>query len=148
MNTMSTIFRQLVFLGLLLIGLVAVSFAQKSEYRIEVEPAKPVMNVGESLKLKVTVYDSNGKKEKNPTLRFFSRDAKVAGVDRRTGEIKALKGGVANVIVLRPDPDGRRARYNLEVKVNFPVPTEIRFMDPPKSCIYRDADACTYAYPG
>ena len=115
-------------MGLCLILLTGLSFhlhAQKAEYRIQVTPEKPVMDVGETIQLKTIVIDNDGKKVDASTLRYFSRNPKVVEVDKK-GKLTAHMGGEAGIIIVRPDPEGRRARMDIKVSVNFPEPEKIQ----------------------
>ena len=113
------------FSFLFLTGIFLGLQAQKAEYRIQVSPEKPVLDVGETLQLKAIVIDNDGKKIDASNLRYFSRNPKVAAVDKK-GKLTAHKGGEAGIIIVRPDPDGRRARFDLKVSVNFPDPEKIQ----------------------
>ncbi|MEL6671723.1 MAG: hypothetical protein AAFR61_06010 [Bacteroidota bacterium] len=111
--------------------LANLGLAQKAEFRIEVSPEKPVMNVGETLQLDIKVIDSEGNEVKDPELRFYSRNAKVVRADRKTGELSAISGGKAGLIILKPRGEKGGARFDMEISVNFPQPKEIQFVDAP-----------------
>lgn len=118
-------------IAILIVGFLIPAQAQKSEFTLKLETENPVLDVGESLQLDVKVLDKSGKEVDNSNLRFFSRARKVVSVSRE-GMLQAHKGGVAGIIIIRPDPEGNVLRKNVEVKVNFPAPTEIQFISAPK----------------
>ncbi|MEM6805697.1 MAG: hypothetical protein AAF696_30140, partial [Bacteroidota bacterium] len=102
----------------------------KSEFKLKVSPENPTLDVGESLQLTVKIVDNDGNEVEKTGLRYFSRAAKIASVDDK-GMITSHKGGEAGIIVILPDPEGNFARADVNVKVNFPAPKEIQYVDAP-----------------
>ncbi|MDW3652271.1 MAG: Ig-like domain-containing protein [Bacteroidia bacterium] len=117
---------------MLALGIFTLSLlqAQKSQFRITVSPENPTMNVGETLQLRAKVIDNDGKEVGTSGLRYFSRSSKTVSVDEQ-GMLTAYKGGVVGIIVIRPDPEGNFARADIEVKVNFPDPKDVQFLNAP-----------------
>ncbi len=108
--------------------------AQES-YEILVNPEEPRMEVGDKMMLEVKIIDNNGNEVKNPNVRIFSRSRKILGVDRGSGELTALQGGEANIIVLYTPPSGDRSmrtRKDITVMIDFPALDQIQFVDIPE----------------
>ena len=115
----------------LVIGLMQLH-AQKSRYQIQVEPENPRLNVGETLQLKAVVLDEKGNVVEGEKLYYYSRRGRIVEVDEN-GLLTGVQGGTANLIVLRPDEEGRYTRKDVSVSVNFPAVGKIEFRDIPST---------------
>jgi hypothetical protein len=68
---------------------------------LEVEPADPTLQVGETLQLTPYYVAADGERRRDTTVVFFSRNGNAAPATR-TGEVTANEPGTHEVIALRP----------------------------------------------
>lgn len=73
--------------------------AQVAVARIELAGAPDSINVGDSLQLRATAYDSAGNRVETPLV-FFSSARRALEVDRNTGAVKAYKPGPATIVAV------------------------------------------------
>ena len=113
---------------LLSIG-ASVGFAQE---RLVIDPADLTMEVGDRVKLNVTVQNASGE-TLDRQVRIYSRNGKAVGVDD-DNYVVASKPGQHNIIIISPHPDGdrsKRLRVDYPVNVNYPALAEIQISDIP-----------------
>lgn len=104
--------------------------AQQSNFKIQIEPENPEMNVGQQLQLKATVVDSLGNIQPDSVI-FFSRNSRAVSVSSG-GILQANEPGDVQIIAYKP-PQGENARvvHRFQVKVPFPPLEKITFSDMP-----------------
>ncbi|MFQ6046104.1 MAG: hypothetical protein ACE5PT_07075 [Gemmatimonadales bacterium] len=94
---------------------------QPSPSRVEVSPSSLNLEVGDTVQLDATVYDSAGR-EIEAQVFFFARGRNIAVT--RDGRVQALRGGEYTVFVFVRGARGT-LRYEVPVRVAFPAITGI-----------------------
>jgi len=110
-------------------SLLVVSVA--SGQSVEVEPAAPTIEVGESQELEGFYVGPDGERRRDTTIVFFSRSD--AAPTTRAGVVTAEAPGTYEIIALRP-ATGDQERLIERVQVTVPQPTvaSVSFDDPPE----------------
>ena len=98
---------------------------------IEVEPADPTLQVGETLQLTPYYVDADGERRRDTTVVFFSRNGNAAPATR-TGEVTANEPGTHEIIALRPGTETQdRIIQRLSVTVTQAPVRSVAFADVP-----------------
>lgn len=92
--------------------------------RIEVRPEALRLEVGDTVRLAATVYDSAGNVVEGPVF-FFSQDRRKLAVTR-DGKVQAVRGGDYAVFVFAWTGYQQRLRARVPVSVAFPPVTEVQ----------------------
>lgn len=104
---------------------------------IEVEPASPTLDVGETEQLNGYYVGPDGERRRDTNIVFFSRDRQAAPTTRE-GEVTANEPGTHEVVALRPATGGQQRVYTrVQVTVSQPPVASVAFEEPPKQ-IYVD----------
>ena len=125
---MSAIFKKII--GCLVISIVAAG-VHAQEITIEIEPASPVLNIGDELQLTGKAVDSEGN-ILSEDLRFFSRARKSVRVNR-AGLMSAKLPGTFTISALYTDESNNRVIEDLEVSVKYPPLESITFTNLPET---------------
>jgi hypothetical protein len=97
--------------------------------RIELKAVPDSLNVGESVRLEATAYDSAGRVLAD-TLMFFSTERKVVHVERMSGQMQAAGPGRAQIIVISRATGGK-VRATADIAVRRPPLASIALTDLP-----------------
>ena len=98
---------------------------------VEVEPAAPTVEVGETQQLEGFYVGPDGERRRDTTIVFFSRSD--AAPTSRTGKVTAEAPGTHEVIALRPATgDQERLLARVQVTVPQPAVAAVSFEDPPE----------------
>lgn len=115
-------------LAIILLSFFSISVSAQ-EIEIEVEPASPVLEVGDSLQLKGTAFDDEGN-VLSENLRFFSRARNSVSMSRE-GLMTAMKPGTFTVTAMYTGEDNNRTMKNIEVSIAYPALESIAFTNLP-----------------
>ncbi|MFP4228648.1 MAG: Ig-like domain-containing protein, partial [Salinivenus sp.] len=108
--------------------LVAPPLAAQS---IEVEPAEPALEVGETQQLTGYYVDADGERQRDTTIAFLTQNRDGLAVTR-DGEVTANEPGTHDVIALRPGTDDQdRIEHRISVTVTQAAVDEVAFVDAP-----------------
>jgi len=98
---------------------------------VEVEPAEPTLQVGETLQLTPYYVDADGERRRDTTVVFYSRNGNAAPATR-TGEVTANEPGTHEIIALRPGTEAQdRTIQRLSVTVTQAPVQSVAFADVP-----------------
>ncbi len=98
---------------------------------IEVDPADPTLEVGETQQLTGYYVDAEGERQRDTTIAFFSRNGRAAPVSR-SGEVTAQAPGTHTLVALRPASGGQeRLMTEVTVTVSQAPVAEVAFADVP-----------------
>ncbi|MEF8938918.1 MAG: Ig-like domain-containing protein [Salinivenus sp.] len=113
----------------LAVGLLLVpsAFAQS----LEVEPAEPTLQVGETQQLTAYFVDADGDRRRDTTVVFLARTGNAAPVTR-SGEVTANEPGTYELIALRPGTENQgRIVKRMSVTVTEAPVQSVAFADVP-----------------
>lgn len=123
----SRLIRRTATLAIFGLLLVSSSFAQS----IEVEPAEPTLEVGETQQLTGYYVDAEGERQRDTTVAFLTRNRDALAVTR-SGEVTASEPGTHDVIALRPGSEGQdRIDERVTVTVTQAAVRDVAFVDAP-----------------
>ena len=98
---------------------------------IEIEPASPTIQVGQSQQLEAYYVGPDGERMRDTTVVFFSRSD--AAPTSRSGEVTAEAPGTHEIIALRPGTDTQdRIIKRFSVTVPQPAVAKVAFEGPPE----------------
>ena len=99
---------------------------------VEVEPAAPTLEIGDSQQLTAYVVPEEGERQRDTSIVFFSRDRGALPATRE-GMITAEEPGTHEVIALRPGTDTQKRVYTrVGVTVTEPAVSSVSFEDVPE----------------
>jgi len=99
---------------------------------VEVEPAAPTLEIGDSQQLTAYVVPEEGERRRDTSIVFFSR-SRGALPATREGMVTAEEPGTHEVIALRPGTDTQKRVYTrVEVTVTKPAVSSVSFEDVPE----------------
>ena len=99
---------------------------------VEVEPAAPTLEIGDSQQLTAYVVPEEGERQRDTSIVFFSRDRGALPATRE-GMITAKEPGTHEVIALRPGTDTQKRVYTrVGVTVTEPAVSSVSFEDVPE----------------
>ncbi|MFB6272657.1 MAG: Ig-like domain-containing protein, partial [Salinibacter sp.] len=115
---------------LVVVASVLFAAAPAAAQSLEIEPANPTLQVGESQQLRAFYVDAEGERRRDTTVVFISRSDAVPAT--RTGKVTAQAPGTHEVIALRPGTENQdRIIKRLSVTVPQPAVAEVVFDAPP-----------------
>lgn len=124
-------YRSILSAALAVVAPIFLAVPPAAAQSLEIEPASPTVQVGETQQLTAFYVDAEGTRQRDTTVVFFSRSD--AAPTSRTGEVTAEAPGTHEVVALRPGT-GEQDRLVKRISVTVPQPAVARvvFENPPE----------------
>ena len=112
------------------VACLVVAVSPAAAQSLEIEPASPTLQVGQSQQLEAFYVSADGERMRDTTVVFYARSD--AAPTSRTGEVTAEAPGTHEIIALRPGTETQdRIIKRISVTVPQPAVAEIVFDAPP-----------------
>jgi hypothetical protein len=112
------------------VAYLVVAVSPAAAQSLEIEPASPTLQVGQSQQLEAFYVSADGERMRDTTVVFYARSD--AAPTSRTGEVTAEAPGTHEIIALRPGTETQdRIIKRISVTVPQPAVAEIVFDAPP-----------------
>jgi len=120
-------FRFLLATGLSAVACVLFAVAPAAAQSLEIEPANPTLQVGQTQQLTAFYVDASGERQRDTTVVFFSRNGNAAPATR-DGEISGNQPGTHEIIALRPGTEEQdRMMQRISVTVTQAAVADVVF---------------------
>ena len=114
----------------IVVAYLVVAVSPAAAQSLEIEPASPTLQVGQSQQLEAFYVSADGERTRDTTVVFYARSD--AAPTSRTGEVTAEAPGTHEIIALRPGTETQdRIIKRISVTVPQPSVAEIVFDAPP-----------------